>query len=136
MTRSLLGPFVFATLLPLSLAACASSATGSASGSRSAADGETFTLQAGEQVTLADASTLRYVRLINDSRCPPKVQCVWEGDAILAMQWAPAGGTAQDFELHTGKEPRSHALGGRSVHLESLARGAAPAATFRVDAGG
>jgi hypothetical protein len=62
---------------------------------------------------------------------------VWAGDAIVSFEWSPAGagGTPQRFELHTGLEPRSQAIGGRKLVLESLERGEAPAATLRVEAG-
>lgn len=126
-------PLLFAGLLPLSLAACATPASGA--DEARIADGATFTLQAGQQVRLADDSQLRYQRLVTDSRCPPDVQCVWAGDAIVAFEWSPANGAAQAFELHTGKDPRSHALGGRTLTLTSLARGAAPAASLRIEAG-
>lgn len=137
-TPRLLTPrLLLSTLLPLSLAACASStagASGAADTATSAADGTPFTLQPGQVATLADDSRLHYARLVSDSRCPPDVQCVWAGDAIIALQWTPAGGGAQAFELHTGLEPRSQAIGTRSVTLQALARGDQPEATLQVDA--
>jgi hypothetical protein len=142
--------FLFPVLLPLSLAACASGTAGGgqtqagktqggeAQGETSAsiADGTSFRMQVGQSVVLADDSRLRYLRLANDSRCAPDVQCVWAGDAIVAFEWSPGSGAPQRFELHTGLEPRSHAVGGRKLVLESLERGEAPAATLRVEAGG
>lgn len=124
---------LLAALLPLSLTACASGpgdATGSAA---SVADATPFTLRPGESAVLADASRLQYVRLVNDSRCPPDRQCVWAGDAIVALEWTPASGAAESFELHTGLEPRSHAAGTRTVTLKALERGAQPQATLQVD---
>ena len=97
-------------------------------------DGQTFSMHTGETVTLADHSALRYVRLVNDSRCPPGVQCIWAGDAEVAFEWTPANGAADAFSLHTGKDPRSHDLAGRRVSLVSLERGEAPTAQLRVDA--
>ena len=136
--------FLFPVLLPLSLAACASGTAGGetqggeAAGETSAniADGASFRMQVGQSVVLADDSRLRYLRLVNDSRCAPDVQCVWAGDAIVAFEWAPGDGAPQRFELHTGLEPRSRAIGGRKLVLESLERGATPAATLRVETGG
>ena len=125
---------LLSTLLPLSLAACASSASGGSDDARTVADATPFTLLPGQSARLADDSRLQYVRVVNDSRCAPDVQCVWAGDAIVALRWTPAAGTAQDFELHTGLEPRSRTLGARTVVLKSLARGANPAATLQADA--
>ena len=124
---------LLSALLPLSLTACASTFEGGAATSpgnaETVADGVPFTLQVGQQVLLADSSRLRYLRVVNDSRCPPDVQCVWEGDAIVAFEWSAAGKT-EAFELHTGQAPSSRILGARLIRLEALAAGAAPAATM------
>ena len=127
---------VMSILLLTSLTACSSHPAGSTgTPGNTVADGSEFNLQPGEAVTLADDSQLRYLRLVADSRCPPDVQCVWAGDAIVAFQWTSAAGAAQDFELHTGVEPRTQAIGTRSVTLKSLARGAQPEASLVVNAG-
>lgn len=132
-------PTLMTGLFPLLLIACSSHPAGASAdtpgdATRDAiADGTAFTMQVGDSVELADRSELRYLRLIQDSRCPPGKQCVWAGDAIVEFSWAPAGGEAGKFELHTGKEPRSHAIGGRRLVLDSLERGGAPAATLKVE---
>jgi len=124
--------------LALSLAACTSVASsGDADGGGARiADGSTFRMTPGEAVTLADASTLRYERVSNDSRCAPDVQCVWAGDAEVAFTWRSAGGGRDAFSLHTGRGEKSHAIGDRTVTLVDLGRGPAPEATLKVDAGG
>lgn len=126
-------PLLLSALLPLSLAACASGTAGTAGSAASVADATPFDLRPGETAVLADASRLQYVRLVEDSRCPPDVQCVWAGDAIVAFQWTPANGAAEAFELHTGLEPRSRVVGARTLTLRSLDRGAQPRATLQVD---
>lgn len=98
-----------------------------------APDGQPFTLAPGQRATLADGGALQYVRVVNDSRCPPDVRCVWAGDAVLAFEWAPAGGPSESFELHTGLEPRTQAVGGRTLRLQSLTRDAAPVATLLLE---
>jgi hypothetical protein len=120
----------FALLLPL-LASCASAAppdTGQHVGG-----GDGFRMAVGEEMALPDDSRLRYLRLATDSRCPPEVRCVWAGDAIVEFAWTPASGAAQSFELHTGLEPRSHAVGNRRLVLVSLERGPEPAAVLRLE---
>lgn len=148
MNRTSSSHLFLSALLPLSLAACASGATGTpveggSSGSGggggndsgiTVTDGTEFTLAPGASATLADDSRLHYVRLVNDSRCPPDKQCVWAGDAIVAFQWTPASGVAQEFELHTGLEPRSQTIGTRTISLKSLARSDQPEATLLVEA--
>lgn len=79
------------------------------------------------------SGTLRYARMLEDSRCPPKMQCVWAGDAVIELVFTPAGGAAETFQLHTGKSPREQAVAGGTLHLVQLGREAAPAAKFRFE---
>jgi hypothetical protein len=139
MSSKSIGRIVSFTLLA-SLAACTSTgsgaqvATATADVPMVAAAGE-FSMQAGSASALPDHSTLRYLRLVDDSRCAPDVQCIWAGDAEIEMQWTPATGHSQAFRLHTGKPPREQALGAYRVTLLSLERGPAPRARLRLDAG-
>ena len=99
------------------------------------ADGSEIRLGIGENARLADGSRLAYLRLVDDSRCPPDVQCVWAGDAEIALRWQPASGGARDLALHTNATPgpTSARLGERKVALVALQRGIAPVATLRVE---
>lgn len=124
---------VFAGLLPLLFAACSTAPAG-ASDIRTIADGETFTLASGENVALSGHGTLRYMRLVKDSRCRPDVQCVWAGDAEVAFEWTVAGGQPEAFSLHTGLGDRSKDLGDSRLTLVELARGENPDAQLRIEA--
>lgn len=117
----------------MSMTACATQTVGGSPGGRMIQDGQTFTMHAGERITFADASALRYVRVTNDSRCPPNVQCVWAGDAEVAFEWTSGKGAVTAFSLHTGKDPKQQTLGERRLTLTSLARGEAPDAELRID---
>ena len=99
------------------------------------ADGSEIQLGIGETARLADGSRLAYLRLVDDSRCPPDVQCVWAGDAEIALRWQPAGGGTRDLALHTNANPgpTSARIGERRVALVALQRGIAPKATLRID---
>ena len=121
----------------LGLAACSSVASSAddAHGTAGIADGSTFRLQPGQTVTLADASTLRFDRVANDSRCMPDVQCVWAGDAELAFTWRSSGGGRDAFSLHTGRGDKSHQVGDRTLTLVGLGRGPAPEASLRIEPG-
>lgn len=120
----------------VALAACTMVSAGTTSQSHTVNDGDEYALHPGEQVALADAGTLRYERLVNDSRCAPDVQCIWAGDAEVAFKWMPGQGAAEPFSLHTGVEPRHRAIGARRLTLVSLARGVAPVATVRLEPAG
>ncbi len=101
----------------------------------SVADGSELQLGIGETARLADGSRLTYLRLVNDSRCPPKVQCVWAGDAEIDLRWQPASGSARDISLHTSANPgpTNARIGDRSITLIALARGIAPKAMLKVE---
>jgi hypothetical protein len=115
--------------LPL-LAAC-SSIAGPGHG---VALGQSFELRPGQQVQVADAGTLRYDALANDSRCRPDVQCIWAGDATLAFVWTTRSGAGERFTVRTQPaDGARHALGDLTLQLLSLAQGEAPAATLRVE---
>ncbi len=134
--RTLLLHTLAAGVFPLLMTACATSAAAGAGASRTVADGDSFTLAFGERVSLADRGTLRYVRVANDSRCPPGKQCVWAGDAEVEFEWTATAGSPEAFTLHTGRGDRSRTLAGRVLTLDTLERGASPAATLTIAAAG
>ena len=104
-------------------------------GASPAPDDSQLTLGIGQSSLLVDNSLLSYTRLVNDSRCAPGVQCVWEGDAEIALRWQPTGGSAQDVRLHTSSKggPTKARIGARTVSLTALERGIAPKATLRIE---
>jgi len=96
-------------------------------------DGTTVALMPGQSASLGDGS-LRYVRLLSDSRCKPGVQCVWAGDAVIELHWTPNAGAARDLSLHLNPQagPQTATLDTREVtftHLDS----AQPQASLRID---
>ena len=119
----------------IALAACTTTGAQPANtDTATVADGASVQLAPGQFATLADNSRIDYVKLDNDSRCRPDVQCVWAGDAIIVMRWTPANAmTAQDFVLHTNLDPKSFDNGSRTITLTALERGDAPKATLQVD---
>jgi hypothetical protein len=67
----------------------------------------TLVLAATEQAEIASESdaTLRYDTLVNDSRCPAGVQCVWAGEVRLGLTLT-VGGKAESFELASARDNR------------------------------
>jgi hypothetical protein len=110
------------------LAACASGGT-----AQGVSPGQAFVMQPGERVVLPDQAALHYIGVVNDSRCPPDVQCIRAGDATVAFEFTPTGGAQQEVTLNTDA-PASLPVGSWQLHLLALARGEAPEATMRVDA--
>ena len=97
---------------------------------------QTVTLGVGERTTLADGSQLTYLRLVNDSRCPPDVRCVWAGDAEIRLRLQPTRGAAGELSLHTSplrdRGQKEVTVGGLRIALQSLERGIAPKATLAI----
>ncbi|MGG6462417.1 hypothetical protein [Solilutibacter silvestris] len=118
-----------AMLLPL-LASCATRSTAS---HKALGAGASVTLKPGERATLPDGSTLRYVAIAADSRCPEKVQCIWAGDADLLFELAKTGNAPKQFHLHTGTEPKSFHTDGHIIFLDAVTRGSGPDATVRLN---
>lgn len=111
----------------VALGACASG------GSTGATPGQAFSLSPGESVQLPDRATLRYVRVSQDSRCPPGVQCIRAGDADVVFEFTPAGGHASEVNVNLPESPDA-AMQAWRLRLLSLEFGDAPRATVRVDA--
>ena len=119
--------------LPAALVLLAACSTVAGEG-RAVPTGQAFELRPGETVALAGGGSLRYERLVNDSRCPPDVQCIWAGDAEVAFAWTPRGASTERFTLHTKPDGAVHPLDAdRRLRLVSLARGDSPTATLQVD---
>lgn len=122
MSRTLLLACMIAGTLP----ACASG------GTATAPVGQPIVMQTGDRVVLQDRSTLRYIGVTADSRCPPGVQCIRAGDADVAFEHTPEGGSPAALSLNMPEAP-SASVGGWQLRLLSLDFGDAPAATVQVD---
>ena len=137
MSKPIRVPFLLLTAaLAIFVVGCSSApaATGGTTG-RVVADGESFGMQPGDTVGLSDRSTLRYVNVTSDSRCPPGVQCIHAGNAVVGFESQPAGGSKLAFELNSPDQPQSRDLGSLRVTLQSLAAGDAPQAQLKVERG-
>lgn len=65
-----------------------------------------FTLAPGQTKRVEGTDvTVRFVRLVGDSRCPPGVACVWEGDAEIELELS-ANGNQSLVRLHSHQGPR------------------------------
>lgn len=102
-----------------------------------AAKGRDVSMRPGDTAPLADNGSLRYLRMVNDSRCMPNVQCIWAGNAELAFQWKKPGGGQETFSLNSSSRggATQHRLGSQTLTLVSLARGPSPEATLQLSPG-
>jgi len=93
-----------AFVLPTVMGACDDDPTGPN-------PGESFTLAVGERVTLeAVHTTVRFLAVAEDSRCPSRAQCGWAGDGAVVLEIAPDAGDAAEDTLHTNPESGAGAV--------------------------
>lgn len=74
---------------------------------RSVQLGQEFTIKYSEQVALAGENVrITFAEILNDSRCPPNVQCIWQGNARLRFVIADArNNSTLSAELNTTQLP-------------------------------
>jgi hypothetical protein len=98
--------FLSLFLCPL---ACASNPPGQSPTDNS---GTRVVLAPGEARPIPETdSTLTFVRVVADSRCPTGVTCIREGDAAVLVRIDVRGSAATDLTLHTsGPAPREGAV--------------------------
>jgi len=126
-------PFAAALLSGiLAMTACAHAGQDPAA-SKAVTPGQSFALARGESASLPDRSRLRFVAISADSRCPPKVQCVWAGDAVLEFEWTGADGAKSALSFNTVGDARKSA-GGWRIEVQGLDFAAPPNATLKIDA--
>ena len=133
MLRTLV-PAVFAACLST---ACASNATPGTGGQqepemRTIPAGNPTSMAPGESVRLADGATLQYVRVAQDSRCPPNVQCIRAGDADIEFRYTPNGGAATTVTPNLPEAPVK-SLGAWQLTVQALGFEAPAAVTLRID---
>jgi hypothetical protein len=68
--------------------------------------GEPFVLQPGQSASVGGGPTLTFVRVLEDSRCPTRVNCVWSGRAVIALEASVAGQPSATLSLATKHSPQ------------------------------
>ena len=84
--------------------------------------GEEFALHPGQTASLAaGALTVRLDSVSNDSRCPRGANCIWEGDALVAVSAHRGNAATHRHELHTsGRYAREVSEGPYRIELVKL----------------
>ena len=68
---------------------------------------ETLTLRAGQQKSTADGGVkVKFLRVMEDSRCPANAKCVWAGNARIRISAKIVGHSARSFELNSTLKPQ------------------------------
>jgi hypothetical protein len=86
----------------------------------SVAPGTDFALKLGQSRTVTGID-VGFDSVLSDSRCKPGVQCVWEGDAVVAVSLTGGEDGRKGAELHSNDRfPRTADHSGHRVELVSL----------------
>ncbi len=120
---------VLAVLLGCGLAACSADPLGgihdaspeSLEPTLQATLGDTIHLGPGEIAEVGpEGLRILFEEVLDDSRCPRGVTCVWAGDATVHLGLALRESVWTPAELHTDEEPKEWAHGGHVVELVRL----------------
>lgn len=63
---------------------------------------------------------IKFVSIIEDSRCPMNARCIWAGNARIKVLVSSGRGTARTIELNTGDDPRPVSVFGYKLELADL----------------
>jgi hypothetical protein len=87
-------------LICLAVSACQAGGKSSASESQPAVIGQPFQVRGGQTITLANANlSVRFTAVVQDSRCPKAVQCVWSGRAVIRLNLQSGSQPAADLDM-------------------------------------
>ena len=75
--------------------------------------------------------SVTFSAVVSDSRCPPGVQCIQAGSAVITVSVTRPGSGPVGLTLRTDG-PKSARSGNRSVELVTVSRGQAPIAQLKV----
>ena len=64
--------------------------------------------------------TVKFVSVIEDSRCPPDVQCIQAGNARIKVTVSKAGSDPKTFEMNTNLGEKGNVFNGYAVYLTDL----------------
>ncbi|MEU7784978.1 MULTISPECIES: hypothetical protein [unclassified Amycolatopsis] len=90
----------------------------------SAPAGRDVTLRLGQEAAVQGKDlTVRYTRVVSDSRCRPGMTCIWQGEATLAfLLKEPGRGESTTAELHSGPRtgPQATSFAASRIELVSV----------------
>lgn len=64
--------------------------------------------------------TIKFVSLVEDSRCPEGVNCIQAGNAKIKVTVKMRGGESKTFELNTNLGPKGETFEGYTINLVNV----------------
>lgn len=87
----------------------------------SAQEPQKVTLRQNQEKTAPrTAIKIKFVSVVEDSRCPEGVNCIWAGVARVKIQVRKNGKPAKEFELNTNQTDKFITFEGHEIKLASL----------------
>lgn len=84
-------------------------------------DGERLSICEGQQkVSDAGKMTIKFVSVMEDSRCPVGVNCVWAGNAKVQVTISKGESPEKTYELNSTLKPQSITAFGYEIKLADL----------------
>jgi hypothetical protein len=100
-------------------------------GALTAAFAKQVEVQIGHETRIQNAGIkLKFIDLVEDSRCPTDTQCIWAGNAKIKISLSNAGRLPKIFELNTGVKPQTILFAGYEIKIVKLTP--APASNIRI----
>lgn len=63
---------------------------------------------------------IKFLSVVEDSRCPEGVNCIWAGVAKIKIQLRKTGKPAKEFELNTNQTDKTITFEGHTIKLVTL----------------
>jgi len=84
--------------------------------------GKEFEIKVGDSAIISQQGIIiKFISVNNDSRCPTGAICVWEGNAVVALELKSSKGDTLASNLNTSLEPKEVEFSNLTILLKSLA---------------
>lgn len=78
--------------------------------------------------------TVQFIEVVEDSRCPEDVDCVWAGNAKVKIKVRKRGGVWKTFEVNSAIAPQTVEFEGYEIKMTNLTP--APRSNIRINRNG
>lgn len=85
-----------------------------------AGSSESIVLKIGQAEKLAGGMSVKFVEVVEDSRCPEGATCIWAGRAIVRIEVTENGSEPRTVDLEVGKIESTARFGKFVVKAEKL----------------
>jgi hypothetical protein len=112
--------YAYVLLAAIGLAACSSGGAGPTGNGSPAPSARSLSIPVGEsRVVPGTTTTIAFLRVAEDSRCPLDVDCVWAGNGRVELRLS-GGAADREVSLNTTEGSRDVEFAGLRIALEVL----------------